>query len=99
MSQQISSSISTVVSSIENVAKDHKNYKKNLGLIAKYCIISGLILLISFYIMHVISYLFKDKILPYGIRFIRKLFLILGILSLFIGILSAVGWNYYVLKN
>jgi hypothetical protein len=76
MSQQISSTISTVVSSIENVAKDHNNYKKNLGLIAKYCIIAGLILLISCYIIHVISYLYKDKILPYGIRFIRKLFLI-----------------------
>jgi hypothetical protein len=96
MSKQITTSISNVVSSIENISKDHKNYKKNLGLVAKYCIISGLILLISYYIMHVISYLYKDKILPYGIRFIRKLFLILGFLSLFIGILSAVGWNYYV---
>jgi hypothetical protein len=96
MSQQITSTISTVVSSIENVAKDHKNYKKNLGLVAKYCIISGLIILISFFIMQIISSLYKDKILPYGIRFIRKLFLILGIFILCIGIFSAVGWNYYV---
>jgi len=90
-----SSTVSSTVSSVENTFKNHKDYKKNLEIIAKYCIIAGLILLLTSYLTHVVSYLYKEKILPYPIGFFRKLFLILAIISLCVGIFCAVCWNYY----
>lgn len=90
-----SSAVSTVKSEINKLSNDHKDYKDNLGLLAKYCIIIGLIILLSCYIMHVISYLYKEKILPSGIGFFRKFFLIVGIAILCVGIFCAVSWNYY----
>ena len=90
-----SSTSSSVVSSIKNMETHHKDYKEKLANIAKYCIIIGLIILLSCYIMHVISYLYKEKILPYSIGLFRKIFLILGIINIIIGVFCAVAWNYY----
>jgi len=90
-----SSISSAVTSQINKLSKDHKDYKHNLGFLAKYCIILGLIILLSCYIMHLISYLYKEKVLPVGIGFFRKFFLIIGIAVLSIGIFCAVSWNYY----
>ena len=103
MSQKIISTLgstaSTIISNIHSpitLDKEHNNYKRGLALIAKYCIISALIILFSAYFMHVISYLYKEKVLPYGIGFFRKFFLVVGILDLIVGIFCAVAWNYYV---
>jgi Na+/proline symporter len=90
-----SAAASSIKSEINKLSKDHKDYKQNLGLLAKYCIIVGLIILLSCYIMHLISYLYKEKILPSGIGFFRKFFLIVGIAVLCVGIFCAVSWNYY----
>ena len=90
------SSTSSTSSTTNAINDDHKNYKKNLELIAKYCIIGGLIILLSCFIIHLISYLYKEKRLPYGVSFFRKLFLILGISSLCVGIFCAICWNYYI---
>ena len=99
MSKQVISTLgttaSTIISSIPKLEKNHKDYKRNLALIAKYCIISSIIILLSAYFMHVISYLYKEKVLPYGIGFFRKFFLVVGILDLIVGIFCAVSWNYY----
>jgi cation transporter-like permease len=90
-----SSITSAVTSQINKLSKDHKDYKENLGFLAKYGIILGIIILLSCYILHVISYLYKEKILPPGIGFFRKFFLIIGIAVLCVGIFCAVSWNNY----
>jgi gas vesicle protein len=95
VSEAVSSASSAIKSGINKLSKDHQDYKANLGLLAKYCIIISVIILLSCYIMHLISYLYKEKVLPEGIGFFRKLFLILGIAVLCVGIFCAVSWNYY----
>jgi vacuolar-type H+-ATPase subunit I/STV1 len=95
VSTTTSSITSAITSKINNLSKDHTTYKQNLGIIAKYCIIIGLVLLLSCYIMHLISYFYKEKVLPLGIGFFRKFFLIVGVVILCIGIFCAVSWNYY----